>query len=67
MNTPDPTRLVMVAHVTVGDDTMTVKENEIHIALAHLSGTLLPGMRITTTIRIDTMTEPEFVALPEYR
>ncbi|MEX3556821.1 MAG: hypothetical protein VB131_10155 [Burkholderia gladioli] len=67
MNAPDPTRLVMVAHVTVDDETLIVDVKEIHVALAHLSGSLLPGMRIEPTIRIDTMTEPEFAALPEYQ
>lgn len=67
MSAQDSAQLVMVAHVTVADDMMTVKVDEIHVAIAALSGALRPGALIETTIRFDAMTHEQFAALPEYQ
>lgn len=59
--------LILVAHVTVGDETLTVKADEITAALTHLNGEPKAGMRLDASIEFDAMTPAEFAAIPEYQ
>lgn len=59
--------MVLVARVTVGDETQVVEADKINDALLQLSGTPHAGMRIQAHIDFDVMTEVKFAALPEYQ
>lgn len=59
--------MILVARVTVGDETQVVEVDKINDALLQLSGTPHAGMRIQAHIDFDAMTEAEFAALPEYQ
>lgn len=62
-----PAPMVLVAHVTVGDETLIVKASEITAALTALNGEPKAGMRLDATIVFDAMTQAEFAAIPEYQ
>ncbi|MCA8270716.1 hypothetical protein [Burkholderia vietnamiensis] len=65
MKSPDAK--VIVAHVTIGDEVMIVKAGEINVAIDALAETRRPGASFQADIRIGSMTEAEFAALPEYQ
>lgn len=58
---------ILVAHVTVSDETLTVAADKISEALAALHGSPKAGMRIDAGIVFDAMTKAEFEALPEFK
>lgn len=62
-----PAPMIVVAHVTVGDETLIVKASEIAAALTALNGDPKAGMRLDATIVFDAMTQAEFAAVPEYQ
>ena len=62
-----PAPMVLVAHVTVGDETLIVKASEITAALIALNGEPKAGMRLDATIVFDAMTQDEFASVPEYQ
>jgi hypothetical protein len=59
--------MILIARVTVGDETLVVKAGEITAALTALHGEPKAGMRLEATIEFDAMTPAEFSALPEYQ
>ena len=59
--------LILVARVTVGDETLIVKADEITGALTHLNGEPKAGMLLEATIEFDAMTPTEFDAVPEHQ
>ncbi|MDT8843528.1 hypothetical protein ParKJ_39615 [Paraburkholderia fungorum] len=60
--------MVLVAHVTVNDETLIVKASDITTAaLIALNGEPKAGMRLDATIVFDAMTQDEFAAVPEYQ
>ncbi|MGA5726555.1 hypothetical protein ACPCHQ_21725 [Ralstonia thomasii] len=58
---------ILVAHVTVDDETMTVKHDEVHHALHSLGEQPRPGLHLVADIRYEAMTETAFAALPEWQ
>lgn len=59
------TGFILVAHVTVGDETLIVKADEINKALASLGGTPYHGQSIKADITFQDMTEADFKTLPD--
>jgi hypothetical protein len=62
-----PVVMILVAHVTVGDETLIVKASEITAALIALNGEPKAGMRLDATIVFDAMAQAEFAAVSEYQ
>ncbi|CAN7786534.1 hypothetical protein LJR034_008701 [Caballeronia sp. LjRoot34] len=61
------TALILVARVTVGDETLIVRADEITAALTALNGEPKAGMRLNARIEFDAMTPAEFASIPEYQ
>ncbi|MFM0265596.1 hypothetical protein [Paraburkholderia sediminicola] len=59
--------MILIARVTVGDETLTVKATDIGAALAALNGEPKAGMRLEAKIEFDAMTRAEFASIPEYQ
>ena len=59
--------MILIARVTVGDETLVVKAGESAVALAALHGEPKAGMRLEAVIEFDTMTPAEFASVPEYQ
>jgi hypothetical protein len=66
-NLGTPEANVLVAHVTVNNETLIVKTEDIQIALFALAGLPAPGLRIQADIRIDLMHASEFDEIPEHQ
>ena len=60
------TVMILIARVTVGDETLTVKATEIVAALTALNGEPRAGMRLEAKIEFDAVTQAEFASIPEY-
>ncbi|WP_321935368.1 hypothetical protein [Paraburkholderia sp. J8-2] len=58
---------ILIARVTVGDETLVVKADEITAALTALHGEPKAGMRLEAVIEFDAMTPAEFASIPEYQ
>lgn len=58
---------VLVAHVNVGDESLTVEANKVYEALVALHGAPFPGMRVNVIISFDVMSREAFDAIPEYQ
>lgn len=61
------TAAILVARVTVGDETLIVTADEITAALTTLNGEPKAGMRLDAKIEFDAMTPAEFASIPEYQ
>lgn len=59
--------VILVAHVEVGGEKLTVKADMVNDALIALHGKPVAGMRCTADIVFDAMTRAEFAALPEWQ
>lgn len=59
--------VILVAHVNVGGEKLTVKADRVNDALIALHGTPMAGTRYTADIAIEAMTRAEFTALPEWQ
>jgi hypothetical protein len=57
---------VMVAHVTVDEETLTVPVGRTHEALQALQGDAVVGQAICATIRYELMSQQELAAVPEF-
>ncbi len=57
----------LVAGVTVGDETLIVRADEITAALTALNDEPKAGMRLDARIELDAMTPAKFVSIPEYQ
>jgi Flp pilus assembly CpaF family ATPase len=60
-------RAVVVAHVTVGGETITVDAADIAQALIQLGGEPTAGQRLDVAIVYDSITLAAFLALPEWQ
>lgn len=58
---------ILVARVTVGDETLIVRADQITAALTALNGEPKAGMRLDAKIEFDAMTPAEFGSIPEYQ
>lgn len=58
---------VLVAHVTVGGETVTVAADKIYEALLMLKGLPVPDLRLNADIRFDAITSAELEALSRRR
>ena len=56
---------VLVAQVTVDDQTLTVEAHKVNEALLALHGTPRPGLLVNAEIQFDVMSKQAFEALPE--
>lgn len=57
---------VLVARVTVNDVLLTVRADQVGLALHLHHGTPTPGLAVTATIKYETMPKSEFDALPDW-
>lgn len=64
MTNPDQ---ILVAHVTVDDETLTVRADKLTDALVALHGAPKAGMRLDARIVFDAMTDAELKSLPEFK
>jgi hypothetical protein len=62
---PSP-RYVMMAHVTVDDETLTVPVGRTHQALQALQGDAVVGQSICATIRYELMSQEALATIPEF-
>jgi hypothetical protein len=62
-----PEGKVLVAKVTVNDETLIVTAEEVQKALFALADSPVAGLCIQADVRIDSMSEVQFAALPEYQ
>lgn len=58
---------VLVARVTVNDQTLTVEAAKVNDALLTLHGTPRPDLRVSALIEFDVMSKVAFEALPEFQ
>jgi hypothetical protein len=65
--TVEPAALILVARVTVGDETLIVRAGDVTAALTALHGEPKAGMRLEATMEFDAMTPAEFSLIPEYQ
>jgi hypothetical protein len=59
--------MILIARVTVGDETLVVRATGIAAALTALHGAPKAGMRVEARIEFDAMTPAEFAAVPDYQ
>lgn len=59
-------RDVLVAHVTVDDETLTVHASRAHHALHALQGDPAPGLAVSASIRYELIDEQSLAAVPEF-
>lgn len=61
-----PPGILIAAHVTIGDRTLTVKASEVSKAITDLAGAPRHGVEVNIAIRFEFMMEADFAALPQY-
>lgn len=58
---------VLAARVTIDDETLVVRAEDVGRAIGTLNGDPLPGTKVVVTIEYVAMSAAEFTALPEYQ
>jgi len=58
---------VLVARVTVADEVLTVRSDQVGQAMATLHGTPLPGMAVAAQVEYLAMSAADFAALPDWQ
>lgn len=58
---------VLVARVTVGDDVLTVRADQVGLAMVTLHGTPVPGMNVLAQVEYAAMSAVDFAALPDWQ
>lgn len=58
---------VLVARVTVEDEVLTVRADEVGQAMLTLHGTPTPGLKVAVKVEYVTMSAADFSALPEWQ
>lgn len=59
--------VVLVAHVTIADQTLTVAADKVNEALIALHGQPVAGTQCNVEIVFASMTQADFAALPEHQ
>lgn len=58
---------VLAARVTVGDEVLMVRADQVGQAMVTLHGTPVPGMQVAAKVDYVAMSATEFAALPDWQ
>ena len=58
---------VLAARVTVGDEVLTVRADQVGQAMVTLHGTPMPGMQVVAQVDYVAMSATDFAALPDWQ